>query len=878
MPMFIRALFLLWLLLPCSIAFGQIIGPDTVCPGTTVTFSTPAQGRSFTWFFENNPDITPIVPSTPSPSLSGGLLNLPSIFCMTNHNGSWYTFVTNYSTSEVIRLSYGNSPLNTPTAQSLGSFGMNGGIAGGIDLVKDDVSGNWFGFCVNAGQLLRLEFGNSPANMPTGTLMNYSSYFDWPHEMRLKKIGSNWIGFVANRSGAMTRLNWGSNLSAPPVATNLPITNYSAPVAFSLSRQGNNWYLFVVSLLGSYTGLTRLDLGTDVQNNTPVATYLGNFGGQLFLPRGTEIISDCDQVYGYVMNESGALYKIDFNNNITNNTPAISSLANMSSNAISMYMYNNQLRAQILSSTTNTLRTLSLQTYAPATVTNYYDNQATHTFNTPGIYTVTLWTDQGILMGGTAYCKQIVVTNNASFLGPDTSICGNGGYALNAPAQPSAGYLWSTGATTPSITVTQSGTYWVHLTNTPCSAGDTVQVTFKPLPSVTTNADTSICKGMNCTLSASGASTYTWHPATYLNNTGIANPVAQPQQSITYYVTGTGSNGCRKEDSVRVTVNPIPLIQASNDTSVCGTATVFLTASGGTNYSWTPASYLDNPGIANPQARPEQSITYYVSSTDGNGCTGKDSVRITVRESANIHVSPDTAICLGKAVQLEANGAVTYSWHPTTYLNNTASATPVSKPSETITYYLTGTDAEGCNGKDSVTIRVNPLPSVKATTQTPQTDCGADGVQLLATGANSYNWIPAALCNSSTVADPIATLMESQVFYVTGTDSKGCSNIDSVLITVRKDDILFVPNAFSPNGDGLNDIFTPRIYCDLDLVNCSVYNRYGQLVHRIARKNDGWDGTMNGQPCDAGTYFWYLEGRDKSGKKITKKGNIILIR
>lgn len=858
---------------------GQIISADTVCVGTNVTFQTPAQGRSFTWSFETSPNITPVVPPSATLITTGGLLNLPSIFCMANENGNWYTFVTNYSANNIVRLNYGTSPTNTPTLVSLGTFGMTGGIAGGIDVVKDDITGNWFGFVANGTQLLRMEFGSSLANTPTGTLMNFPSNFAWPHEMRLKKIGTNWIGFVANRNGVMTRLDWGANLTTTPTATNLPTTNYSAPVAFSISKQGNNWHMFVVSLLGSFSGLTRLDFGSNIQNNAPATTYLGNFSGQLSLPRGVEIVSDCDQVYGYVMNESGDLYKMDFSNNITNATPTLSNLANMSSNAISMYMYNNELRAQLLSSYTNTFRTLPLQTYPGQTVTNYYNPIATHTFTSPGIYNVTLWTDQGLLMGGTSYCKQIVVTNTTNaFLGSDTIVCGSNTYTLNAASTGAGSYLWNTGATTPSITVNLSGTYWVALTGSACTTGDSIQVTLKPNPVVQASADTMVCKGTAFSMGASGANNYVWNPASTLNNPSVPNPVAQPQQSTTYYVTGTDSSGCTGKDSVTVIVNPLPAIHASNDTTICKNSTVNLSASGGNQYNWLPVSYLNNPAIANPVAQPPQSITYYVSTTDGNGCTGRDSVIITVNDFIIVEASPDTVICSGSSINLQANGATTYSWFPSSYLNSSSVSNPVARPLQSITYHVSGTDDNGCSGTDSVTVTVKALPVIEIHAASNVTDCGSNGIQMNATGGITYSWEPATNFNNSQIPDPIATPLESGTIYVTGKDASGCMNTDSLFITVKKNEVFFVPNVFSPNGDGKNDIFLPRIYCDFSLAEFSIYNRFGQRVYRTTEKDKGWNGLMNSQECEVGAYFWYIDGKDAANKKVSKKGDLLLIR
>jgi gliding motility-associated-like protein len=721
-----KKIFIILSLLAPFLTWGQIISSDTVCPGSTVNFTTSANATSYTWSF-SNVDVIPAVPSTPTPVASGSLLNVPSFATMTNDNGNWYSFVPNYGANNIVRMSYGNSPTNTPTMISLGTFGVTGSIYGGFDIIKDSATGNWFGFGVNASQLLKLEFGASLSNTPIGSITNFPSNFAWPHGIKIQKIDNQWIGFVANRSGAITRLDFGTSIANTPTATNLPTTNYSSPVSFSLIKKNGNWYMFIADLYNP-AGISRLDFGTNIQNNSPVAVYLGNFGGTLNLTRAIYVLSDCDEIYGYVLDEYGMLYSLDFNNNVTNPTPTLTNLMSLNANYLLLYMYNNELRALIETTISNTFTATVLRTFPTSTVTNYYNPSTSYTFTTPGVYDVTLWLDQGNMSGPTAFCKQIVVVPGINtFLGPDTLLCNTASYILNASNTSAGSYLWSTGATTPSIVVTQSGTYWVQITGASCAQGDTITVNFGSAPPVNIiPADTFICLGTRFSLTATGASSYSWTPATGLSNSSIANPVAQPAVTTTYQVIGT--------------------------------------------------------------------------------------------------------------------------------------------------------DATGCSAIDSITIAVNPLPDIEAMAESNFISCNGKGVKLHATGAQTYSWQPANLCDNSLSADPLVKPDKETYFSVTGTDANGCKNADSVKVTVAKQNIFFVPNAFSPNNDGVNDLFQPKIYCGLTMKLFSIYNRYGERVYLSSNNAEGWDGTYGNQGADAGAYFWYIEGKDEFGGTFVKKGDVTLIR
>ena len=237
-------------------------------------------------------------------------------------------------------------------------------------------------------------------------------------------------------------------------------------------------------------------------------------------------------------------------------------------------------------------------------------------------------------------------------------------------------------------------------------------ITVSVLPSginTTKGNDTTICKGSNAQLFASGGSTYSWTPTSTLNNPNIFNPVATPADTTTYYVTVTNVSGCSKIDSIKIFIKPLPIISISSDTSVCNNTPVQLFANGGSTYSWTPASTLNNPTINNPVATPASTTTYQVVVTNSTGCSNKDSVKIITSPLPVISKSNDTSICNNTSVQLFASGGSSYLWTPSSGLSNQNINNPVATPVTTTTWYVTVTNNPGCFKKDSVKTRKDAL-------------------------------------------------------------------------------------------------------------------------------------------------------------------------
>ncbi len=399
-------------------------------------------------------------------------------------------------------------------------------------------------------------------------------------------------------------------------------------------------------------------------------------------------------------------------------------------------------------------------------------------------------------------------------------------------------------------------------------------------PYVKTSNDTAFCAGEQIQLYTTGASTYSWSPATGLSNFNIPNPVASPVATTNYIVTGIDPKGCTSKDSVLITVNPKPVITRSNDTLICKNTTAQLFAGGGTTYSWSPSATLNDPNSSNPVATPPVSTEYYVTVTDANSCTNTDSVRVNIRPDPVFSISPPGNLCENNSVQLAASGGDIYAWQPSASLDNTNSPNPIASPGTTTNYSVQITETTCNNSKTlSTTITVVPSPVVHAS-KSNDVDCSNDASNLSATGAVSYSWSPAATLNDPNIQNPIARPTATTLYTVKGTDANGCTNMDTVTVYVNGTNKggYLMPNAFTPNNDGKNDCYGIKYWGIIQELDFSIYNRWGQLIFHTNQPGQCWDGTYKGVPQNPDVYIYMIKAKTTCDQDVFRKGTFMLIR
>ncbi len=379
-----------------------------------------------------------------------------------------------------------------------------------------------------------------------------------------------------------------------------------------------------------------------------------------------------------------------------------------------------------------------------------------------------------------------------------------------------------------------------------------------------------------------GALDITWLPATGLSNPFIQNPVASPISSPVIYEVSLSDNGCLASDSLTISRDFSLSVDAGPDVNLCAENNVQLGAlgtgtppPGGFSWAWSPAAGLSDPTAPDPVASPVVTTTYSAMATSINGCAVSDSITVTVFVFAG-SISPDTVICFGQEVGLIAQGGLTYRWFPAEGLSCADCPDPQASPSRTTTYSAVITDANGCLDTLNLELLVNPLPYVEALADT--TIFTGETAFLQSSAGTFYQWSPTDGLSDPEAQFTAANPLQTTTYTLLLTDVNGCSDSRELTVTVLELLEIYLPNAFSPNGDGQNDELLVINRGLAELLEFSVYNRWGELLFSTANLSQGWDGTYKGLPQEIGTYPAVLRARSLTGQILQKNTIVHLVR
>ena len=502
-------------------------------------------------------------------------------------------------------------------------------------------------------------------------------------------------------------------------------------------------------------------------------------------------------------------------------------------------------------------------------------------------------------------------------LGNDTTICIGSSLTLNA-ANTGSSYLWNTGVTTQQINVSTSGSYWVKVTNsTGCIGADTIHVTISPLY-LNLGNDTILCTGSSLILNAGNiGSTYLW-------NTGAVTQQINVSTSGIYWVNVITGFGCIGSDTINVNVSSPPIVNLANDTSFCEGESIILDAQN------TGASYLWNTGATSQQINASSSGNYWVNVTIGS-CQSLDSIYINIIPNPLINLGNDTNLCTGSILTLNAgNTGSTYIW-------NTGATTQQINVSTTGNYWVKVINSFGCSGADTINLTFSPLYinigndtilcigdsvtlNAGITGGTYQWNTGAITQSINVSDAGNYwvevNW---GNCNNSdtitinTVQRPIVNLGNDTIMcpgdlimlyagsgynylwsnggtqatlnvnypgtYSVTVSNAGCIAFDEIKIAECNSEI-WVPNVFTPNGDGINETFYP-VCTNIEEITMYVYNRWGNQIYEGSGRNLKWDGRYMGKMCPDGVYYYLINYTYKGNGHVELKqlhGSVTLLK
>ena len=459
---------------------------------------------------------------------------------------------------------------------------------------------------------------------------------------------------------------------------------------------------------------------------------------------------------------------------------------------------------------------------------------------------------------------------------------------------PITGYQWSPGATLSDSTIknprafpTVFTKYTVTVTH-PNTCTDTrdVFVSLDGQPNISAGTDASACEGQPFQLNASGATKYKWTPSTGLSNDTIANPVATIMKTTTYIVTGTSSSNCSASDSIKLTVNPVTKIDAGGTIISCDADTVQLggnpTAPPKSKFAWSSPEVLDNPSIANPTSFYTLNRVYFLLVVDSNGCESIDSatvLRFTISAEAEAVDCSKDSVQLS-IVKIDGTKPYTYQWSPNYNIGNTTIPNPSVAPDSTFTYTVMVKDSVGCEDSVRVTVPVtNPVKALFDVLIQASCDDAVANTNNTSLNADQYKWfVDDVLVSEEYNARIPLQFNSSKKITLLAASSDGCRDSSSSTQDVLAFEDYFnekVPNVFTPNGDGINDVFDVQLGQRLEQCsNVRVFNRWGQLMFESHGNSHTWDGrTFAGEECKAGVYFFVL---DING--TTYKGNVTLLR
>ena len=391
------------------------------------------------------------------------------------------------------------------------------------------------------------------------------------------------------------------------------------------------------------------------------------------------------------------------------------------------------------------------------------------------------------------------------------------------------------------------------------------------LPTVIAGPDQEVCDGTPVQLNGSGANSYSW-------TGGVVNgvPFVPVVGQYSFVVTGTDVSLCQSSDTVSVIVHPNPIVSAGMDQSICDGELVVLNAFGSPNLYW-------NNGVMNgiPFQQVIGVVDYIVYDSLPTGCSSNDTVRVEVLENPIVSAN-DVVICEGDEVVLEGQGAVSYSW-----TGGIQNGVPFF-PTVSGTYSVTGVGANGCSSEADAQVKVYDAPHVdfkvldlSLTTLNPVT-----GFENLTTGATSYIWNFGDGSAESNEFEPTHTFPTDQAseyqITLTAYSDKGCPAQAIKYVHVFQDYTIYVPNSFTPDQNGVNEIFKPVMEgFDEDDYTLYIFNRWGDLIFESHDMQVGWDGTFAGQDyrVQDGAFTWKIIAglKDSSDSKIFV-GHVVLLK
>lgn len=473
--------------------------------------------------------------------------------------------------------------------------------------------------------------------------------------------------------------------------------------------------------------------------------------------------------------------------------------------------------------------------------------------------------------------------------GPNLNVCFGDSVQLNATG--GSVYAWNATPALSAVNISNpwakpavTTTFTVQVTNGFCNLKDSVKLT---VIKITPDAGLSgqICPGDSLQLNATGGSSYSWINNGFISDTAIANPFVKPTVNTIFYVYAK-IGSCAVPDSVEVIVKSNLTTNAGADDEMCEGESVQLNANGGTQFTWTPATGLDNANIPNPIATPSATTEYIVLARSGN-CIAYDTVVVTVNPLPVVEIGNDTTACLNQPFLLTPTiaNANTFAWSPASVLDNALVPYPNALLSSPIRLYLhVSNSITGCAGDDSVWVDIsNPKANFHLSNEKGNAPLTVQTVNQSGPTPMTYLWTFGDITEFYSAEHQPKYTFETPgnyLIYLTATDQYGCAAYDTATVQVFDVLKIYIPNAFTPNGDRNNEQFIVHYPVDLvQRIEGIIWNKWGQEAYHFNIPGDGWwDGNINGNIAPEGVYFYEILVLDSTNRQHKFKGSLTLLR
>lgn len=487
----------------------------------------------------------------------------------------------------------------------------------------------------------------------------------------------------------------------------------------------------------------------------------------------------------------------------------------------------------------------------------------THLYTALGTYTAQL------ILNYTCYSDTLKQVISITVPSPTFNVTGNfticPGNSATLTANGATTYSWSNNSTGSVVVLSPSVTtnYTVSGTGTNVCFPVVSSITVNVIPSsIALTGPSGICPGKTATLIGTGVSTYSWSNGSNSNSISVS-----PLSNTIYTLSGTDSSGCIRTATLSQLVYPAPSLSVSGSGTLCEGAFKQLGASGLSTYTWSTNAFTNTINV-----QPLVNTVYTVTGADLNGCIASTTLMVNPIALPSLSITGDSSICKGEFAELSISGASTYTWS-----TGDTTKTIILTPNETNIYSVTATFKNGCITTTQTPIIVKPSQNLVISADvkiTPGTK-----ITLSVSGGSNYVWTPDSMLSCATCSNPIVSPIRTTRYCVMS-ENYVCKKQNCVKVEVNCASADFsVPNAFSPNGDGINDEFCLQGW-DFCISGFSVliFDRWGEKVYESQNPSFCWNGVYKGKPLETDVFVFVINANFSDGIKINKKGNITLLR